>query len=300
MHRRVRKALIGVLSVMLILPVLALVLIESADRILSTERGARWYYRNVPYDPEIRFSDSGIRYMTIGSDDKPALLLLHGSPGGLSDWRALAKSGDVLEQYRLIIAERPGYGATKPRFAEASIEQQARRLADWIQSWNEPLVIMGYSYGAPVGLALAGILPDQVQAFYGIAGQYDPDQEIVFGISHWVRAGVFRWLMPRWLWVSNVEKLGHAQALREVKPLFDAVTCPVWLLHGRVDAIVPYENSPWLSREITAPVQVRSLDEIGHELPFRHMDTVIHWFLEHSPREHSPRENSSSVLNLAH
>jgi pimeloyl-ACP methyl ester carboxylesterase len=255
--------------------VLALLAVEGLDRYVSSDKGARWMYRNVNREVEVLRTPSGLRYLQIGDHAKPALMLLHGSPGSLMDWRKFAQDDQVYEHYRILIPERPGYGATKPRKAEPSIVEQSRRCMELVNMERQAVTIMGYSYGGSVGLAMAGMSPDKVNRFIGVAGQYDPDSEMTMSISYYIRFAIFKYLLPRWLWVSNVEKLGHPQALKDALPLFDQVSCPVDLIHGYPDMIVPYANSPWIQERLQFSARLYSLDGIGHELPFEHMDTLV-------------------------
>lgn len=275
----VRKILRVLLLLVLGLAVLGLLGMEGLDRYLSTERGVRWIYKKTPEAIALRYTDSGLRYIEIGNPEKPALLLLHGSPGSVMDWRSFARDPAVYDQYRLLIPERPGYGGTKPRGAEPSVQEQARRCLEVLSGEGLPAVVAGYSYGAPVGLAMAGMAPEQIARFVGVAGQYNPEDEMTLPISYMIRFGVFRYLLPRWLWVSNVEKLGHPDALRQALPLFDQANVPIDLIHGLPDAIVPYGNSPWLERRLGDRVRLYTVEQVGHEMPFSSMDTIVQFVL---------------------
>lgn len=268
---------------------------EGFDRWLSSERGARWLYRKAAGPVHIHRSDDGLRWLEIGASDKAPVVLLHGSPGGLFDWKALVEDSALVARYRLIVPERPGYGATKPRGPEPSIMQQAERILAALSGEPMPITVLGYSYGAPVGLAMAGQAPERVERFVGLAGQFDPENEMILQISPYLRFGLFRWLMPRWLWVSNEEKMEHQKALRAALPLFEAARCPIWLIHGTADAIVPTANSPWLAARLETasgytvvqgppadhkplPQQQLYLDmrpEKDHSIPFSEPDLVV-------------------------
>lgn len=275
----IKKTTRYIFIALLALILLALLGMEGFDRYLSSDAGIRHMFRKSAKEVQVKRTSGGLRYLEIGDPHKPALFLLHGSPGSALDWRSLARDSGVYEVYRLLIPERPGYGGSKPRGAEPSIHEQAQRCIQVLENETQPVLIAGYSYGAPVGLAIAGMQPEKVQRFVGAAGQYDPEQEMVFRISPWLRFGLFRYLLPRWLWVSNVEKLGHANALMEAYPQFQAVRCPVDLIHGYPDAIVPHGNSVWLQQQLNDSVRLYSLRDIGHEMPFRHMDTLIRFVL---------------------
>lgn len=235
------------------LAVLLLIAIESFDRYLSSDKGVRWLYNDIPGQTiDIHRTPSGLRYLSIGDPAKKTLLLIHGAPGGAFDWKGFASRADVYDHYRLLIVERPGYGGTSPRDAEPSILKQAERIREVLETETAPVTVLGHSYGGPVAMVLAALAPDKIDRVIGVSGQYDPDDEITFGISYFIDFSLFKYLLPRWFWVSNVEKLGHPAALREVLPLYTQVQAPVLLIHGDADSLVPYANSPFLQGHLTA------------------------------------------------
>lgn len=230
------------------LALLLLLLIGAADRYLSTERGAKWLYSDVEQPLDIRYTPNRVRYLQVGDTTKTPLLLLHGAPGGLFDWLAIAKRDTLYEEYYLLIPERPGYGGTLPKVAEPSVIQQAEALLPVLKQQKRPAVLMGHSYGAPVAVAMGALAPASVMHIFGLSGAYDPSLEIVFGISYWIDYPWARYLLPCPIWVSNVEKLHHAEALREAKPLFKQAAVPITLAHGTKDQLVPFGNSTYLRK----------------------------------------------------
>lgn len=285
---RRRRWLRRIVLALLILALLPFALMEGLDRWMSTDRGARRLYRHAAGPVALHRSPDGLRWLSVGDSALPPLVLLHGSPGGLFDFRAVARDSALLRRFRLIVPERPGYGATRPRGPEPSIRAQADRLLAALSGEARPLTVAGYSYGGPVALAMAGRAPDRVARVLGLAGQYDPDNEMVLAVSPYLRYGFFRNVLPRWLWVSNEEKMTHRGALREVLPDFDAVRCGVWLVHGTDDAIVPTANSAWLAERLVGEagfsrggglepgtVRLELLQGKDHSIPFSEPELLI-------------------------
>lgn len=242
-----------VLLIAITLIVLLLLFAEGFDRYIATEKGARWLYRNIPNQQlDIKHTSSGVRYLKIGDASKTPLLLIHGAPGSLWDWIGIAKQPSIYDQYQLLIVERPGYGATKPRKAEPSIKIQAERIAEvLVEEDISNAVVAGHSYGAPVAVILGAMIPDRIQHIYALAGQYDPNNEIIFSISHFIKYKIFKYLLPRMIWVSNEEKLGHPSAQEAVMHYYPMVKSPVTIVHGDADTLVPYDNSPFLLKHLT-------------------------------------------------
>lgn len=261
------KLLKWVAIITLVLVVLLFAGIEIFDRYISTDKGTRWLYSEIPYENwTIDRTASGVRYLTIGDPDKKALVLVHGAPGGAFDWKGFASRADVYDHYRLVIVERPGYGGTKPGGAERSVIDQAARIVEVLDSETKPVTVLGHSYGGPVAVAMGALAPDKIDRVIGVSGQYDPDNEITFPISYFVNFLVFKYILPRWLWVSNVEKLSHPDALRELLALYPKVKAPVLLIHGDKDTLVPYENSPFLQRHLTAESTLFTVEGGDHPL----------------------------------
>lgn len=222
--------------------------IETFDRYIATDKGALWYYSDIPNADalEVKRTPSGVRYLSLGDPNQQALLLIHGAPGSIMDFKAFCRSETLQKKYRLLVVERPGYGGTKPRRAEPSIKIQAERIAEILDAETQAAIILGHSYGGPLAVLQGAIKPEKIEKIIGVSGAYDPDNEVTMEISHYINFSIYAYMMPRLLWASNVEKLSHPDGLREIVPMYRQVTVPVVLIHGDADTLVPYENTPWL------------------------------------------------------
>jgi len=267
--------------VLFILLIILLAFIEGFDRYTSTQKGAKWLYKNVPHaSKEIKFTESGVRYFEIGDAGKPPLLLIHGAPGGLFDWRGVAKRSKVYDHYRLLIPERPGYGGTRPEGPVPSIEEQAERLLEVLEAETQEAVVMGHSYGAPIAVIMGALRPGKVKKIYGVSGQYDPENEITFGISHFINFKLFKFILPRFIWVANVEKLTHPDALRTIIPVYQRVRVPIVLIHGNADSLVPYENSPFLLKYLNGHAEMITMDGKDHPIHMQEADAMVEFVME--------------------
>jgi len=267
----------------LILLVCLFIGIETVDRYLSTERGVLWLLSEMPYPPEkVKFTKSGVRYLEMGEKNKPSLLLIHGAPGGPFDWIVIGKQEELYEHFRLIIVERPGYGGTLPRKAEPSVVKQARRIAEVLNAENAPATVLGHSYGAPIAVAMGAVAPQKIKKIYGVSGQYDPDNEITFTISYFINFKIFRYLIPRFIWSSNVEKLNHPEALEEANKLYKTIDIPVIVVHGDEDSLVLYENAPFLMRQLNGSKELITLEGKNHPLHVTEADRITEIILEHT------------------
>lgn len=267
--------------ILLSLLILLMIELEIFDRYLATEKGAFWLFDKVKAQPQaVKFTPSGVRYMEIGDPAKPALLLIHGAPGSLFDWKGVAEKKAIYEKYRLLIIERPGYGGTRPRKAEPSIKIQAERIAEILDTEKQPAMVMGHSYGGPIAVILGAIKPAKIKKIIGVAGQYDPDNEKTFQISHFINFKLFRFLLPKLIWASNVEKLTHPDGLREIMSYYKEVKPPVMLIHGDKDTLVPYENSPFVQKLLPEGTQMITFPNGDHPLHMQESQYLVDFVLK--------------------
>ncbi|HEX5170114.1 MAG TPA: alpha/beta hydrolase, partial [Cyclobacteriaceae bacterium] len=73
----------------------------------------------------IKINHREINYVRTGSDQKPLILFVHGSPGSLSAFIHFLADSALLKQFMLISTDRAGFGYSNFGFAEPSINKQA-------------------------------------------------------------------------------------------------------------------------------------------------------------------------------
>ncbi len=107
----------------------------------------------------------------------PALLVLHGGPGGFDQGLGLAEPFRA-SGFSVVAASRPGYLGT-PLETGVLCEEQADAMAAFLESLGlGPLPVIATSAGAPAGYLLAARHPEKVTALVAIDGVsrcYDPD-----------------------------------------------------------------------------------------------------------------------------
>ena len=270
--KRVLKwTLVGIF--LLIVPLLAT--IEGIDRYWGTTRGAMHLYKSVDQPKSIHKTESGVRYLEIGDSLKPPLLFIHGAPGSLFDGLALAKVNSIYKNYRLLVVERPGYGGTRPHHPLTSIWQQAVRCSEVLEFETEKAFIVGHSYGAPIGVIMGALYPDKIERVVSLSGQFDPENEIIFPISYWIRFKVFRWILPHMIWTSNVEKMNHEKAQKDVLNLYALMVPEVLVVHGDQDNLVPYGNAAFIMKCLPKSAKLWTLTGKDHPIHITDIDLVI-------------------------
>lgn len=91
---------------------------------------------------------------------KPTLILIHGFRG---THHGLLKIAGYLQDYRLIIPDLPGFGASEPLQEEHSIEHYERWLNHFIKALHEsPTYLVGHSFGSIIVSHFAAHHPEMV------------------------------------------------------------------------------------------------------------------------------------------
>src|SRR4030095_4480686 len=86
-----------------------------------------------------------LRYVSIGSDTLPTLLLNHGSPASMSLYRGRFRDPDILKTFRILAVDRPGYGYSGFGDPEPSIQKQSemiRVLLDSLNKARHPIMVV--------------------------------------------------------------------------------------------------------------------------------------------------------------
>lgn len=109
---------------------------------------------------------SDLRLTTKGDPAKPWILFLHGFLGAGSDW--LPYTPQLEERYRCILADLPGHGESdidREGNPETFFIETVDRLAALLREQTErPGLLVGYSMGGRIGLALALRHPELFRA----------------------------------------------------------------------------------------------------------------------------------------
>jgi pimeloyl-ACP methyl ester carboxylesterase len=115
-----------------------------------------------------------LTFAEYGAPDGAPVLAFHGTPG--SRFQLTALDGPARDTgVRLIVPDRPGYGASDPH--------PGRRLADWPQDVAaiadhlglDRFGVLGVSGGAPHALACASALPGRVRRLTVVSGVAPPE-----------------------------------------------------------------------------------------------------------------------------
>lgn len=199
-----------------------------------------------------------LHYAKTGNDTLPTLFFVHGSPGGWIKFGKYMQDKDLLKKYRMISVDRPGFGYSQ--FGQVkSLDEQSQIISALLSRLKngKPIYAIGRSYGGPMIVKLAIDNPGMFSGLVLIASALDPAAEKP---EKW-RPVLFKtplnYFVPGAWRPSNKELWYLKEELKTLTPGFSTITCPVYILHGDKDGLVPVSNAAYAKKMF---VNARSVD----------------------------------------
>ncbi|MBI1190001.1 MAG: alpha/beta fold hydrolase [Tepidisphaera sp.] len=218
-----------------------------------------------------------LSYLHSGDPSKPRVIYIHGTPGDATGWADFLV--DPVMGCESIAVDRLGFGKSGPKGGGGvdSFEMQAKAIAPLLvkQGGKWPIVV-GHSLGGPIAAWIAGAYPDKVSGLVIVAGSLDPDLEKPGLGQEIATTDLARFLMPRAL-DNSMGELNAAKAQTKLlAPLLEKITCPVVVIHGTTDELVPYANVAYIQKMVThaASLQVFTIQKQGHFVPWERPELI--------------------------
>jgi pimeloyl-ACP methyl ester carboxylesterase len=242
----------------------------------------------------------GVRTRYFVGGEGPPLVIVHGLGGAAVHFTELAPL--LARRRRVLIPDLPGHGRSEPLRSADGLTSYADQMAAVAElEAMLPAPVLGYSMGGVIALRLAVARPADVtalalvsaagivsvtrraQIWLGITGALRPAQIMTRHRTTFARRPRLRWL-PFGLWGAvdppglspqsvlgflegpsqhtDVGTAGRALLRDDPRPDLDRVTCPVLLLWGARDRLVPLEDGFEYARRLRVPIRV--LPAAGH------------------------------------
>ncbi len=217
----------------------------------------------------------GVRlaFASAGEASAVPVVYVHGTPGSAGAW--VDYIVDPMPGTRSLAVDRPGFGRTVPPEAMTRLADQADAVLALVPPGRRA-VLVGHSLGGPVVAWAAAAHPDRVAAVVLLAASLDPAQERMHPLQPVGEWWPVRSLLPTTLRNANRELMALKAELDVLETMLGDVRCPVVIVHGTEDDLVPYANVDFMTRRLTgAPsVDLRTLPGVGHFLPWKAEDEV--------------------------
>jgi pimeloyl-ACP methyl ester carboxylesterase len=203
------------------------------------------------------------------------VIFVHGTPGAASNFTRYILN--PLPNTQSIAYDRPGFGDTLPRSAIPDLALQASVLEPLLTERDgRRTILVGHSLGGPIVVQAAAMYPNRVAGIVILAGSLDPDLERVRFIQHVGNFFIMPYLIPRELRNANREVLPLRKTLVPLADLMPTIQCPIVIVHGTRDKLVPYENVDYMLEHFTSEqdVELVTIEGGNHFIPWNAEESI--------------------------
>lgn len=209
------------------------------------------------------------------------IVFVHGSPGEWDAWSSYLTNQNLLSRAALIAVDRPGFGGSDPGQPERIVKVQSDRIFEAFRELSRrqarpaKALWVGHSYGGPVVARLAMDHPEAVCGLLLIGASIDPDLEKVEWYQKLAAKPCVSRILPKSIYTANEEILPLKGELQKMISLWREIRCPVTVLHGTKDRLVPFANAGFAkSHLVNAPLREVYLTNVDHFIPWTHRQIV--------------------------
>ena len=212
-----------------------------------------------------------MHYAKTGRDSLPTIYFIHGTPGSWDAFAGFLRDKELLQQYRLISIDRPGFGYSDYRDA-VDLERQSELISPLFYKLanGKDAYLVGHSLGGPMIIKLAADNPNLFSSLIILAGSMDPAEEKPERWRPWLFKTPLNWLVPGAMRPSNEELWYLKKDLVNMKEDYKKINCPVFILHGDKDELVPVGNVEYAKKMLinASSISVTIFPGENHFIPW--------------------------------
>jgi pimeloyl-ACP methyl ester carboxylesterase len=218
-----------------------------------------------------------IHFASMGKADLPTLVFIHGTPGSWNAFIQYMQDKELLQRFRIISVDRPGFGYSD--FGKVlNLGGQSAILNNWMEGLQngKPVYLVGHSLGGPLIVKMAADNPGLYDGLVIISGSIDPAAEKPERWRPLLYKTPLSYFVPGAFRPSNEELWYLKKDLRELRQDFSKVSMPVWFIHGGKDTWVPPGNVDFGKKMLVNNQQVSELmlPTGNHFIPWTHFKEI--------------------------
>lgn len=216
-----------------------------------------------------------VSYLRAGDATAQRIIFVHGSPGMATDWSRYLTVPEP--RFESIAIDRFGFGATKPNKPVPTLPEQARAIEPFLVERNGKWpILVGHSLGGTIICQTAIDHPEKVGGLVILAGALSPELEKIHWYQNFADLRMISAVLPSILTTSNRELLPLKGELENLAEHLGEIKCPVAIIHGTKDSLVPVGNVDYLRDKLpkSSLADVLVIPTENHFLPWTIEQTV--------------------------
>jgi hypothetical protein len=177
-------------------------------------------------------------------EPRGVILYLHGNAGSLRTWEAVAPNL-VARGYDVLMVDYRGYGQSTGRIAgEAELHGDMAAVYAWLSARHpeEQIVLYGRSLGSGLATRLAA---ERRPRLLILESPYHSLEAIARRQFAFIPPFLLKYPLRAYQWVGQVR-------------------CPVVIVHGTADAVVPFADGERLATSVNASLRFHPVEGGGH------------------------------------
>ena len=201
-----------------------------------------------------------IHFATTGNDTLPTIVFIHGTPGSWDAFAGYMQDSALLQHYRMISIDRPGFGYSDFGHPE-HLTRQSELISPVLEKTNndKPVYLAGHSLGGPLIIQLAADNPILIKGLVMISGSVDPAEEKPEKWRPWLYKTPLNYFVPGAFRPSNKELWYLKKDLVQLQQQFANISCPVYFIHGASDTWVPPGNVAYAKKLLVNAKRINEL-----------------------------------------